>query len=88
MPFLEAIRQLGNELSRQNVVYVHLTLMPYIPSAGELKTKPTQHSVKELQSIGISPDILLVRADRSIPETERCKLSLFAMFVPKRSFRH
>ncbi|UNF45921.1 CTP synthase [Bartonella krasnovii] len=77
MPFLEAIRQLSNELSRQNVVYVHLTLMPYIPSAGELKTKPTQHSVKELQSIGISPDILLVRADRSIPETERCKLSLF-----------
>ncbi|WP_330167406.1 CTP synthase [Bartonella grahamii] len=77
MPFLEAIRQLRNELSRQNVVYVHLTLMPYIPSAGELKTKPTQHSVKELQSIGISPDILLVRADRPIPETERCKLSLF-----------
>ncbi|WP_144752134.1 CTP synthase [Bartonella saheliensis] len=77
MPFLEAIRQLGNELSRQNVVYVHLTLMPYIPSAGELKTKPTQHSVKELQSIGISPDVLLVRADRSIPETERYKLSLF-----------
>ncbi|WP_375616820.1 MULTISPECIES: CTP synthase [unclassified Bartonella] len=77
MPFLEAIRQLRNDLPRQNVVYVHLTLMPYIPSAGELKTKPTQHSVKELQSIGISPDILLVRADRSIPETERYKLSLF-----------
>ncbi|WP_375658305.1 CTP synthase [Bartonella sp. CL436QHHD] len=77
MPFLEAIRQLRNELPRQNVVYVHLTLMPYIPSAGELKTKPTQHSVKELQAVGISPDILLVRADRSIPETERCKLSLF-----------
>ncbi|ACS50967.1 CTP synthetase [Bartonella grahamii as4aup] len=77
MPFLEAIRQLRNELPRQSVVYVHLTLMPYIPSAGELKTKPTQHSVKELQAIGISPDILLVRADRSIPETERCKLSLF-----------
>ncbi|CAK01260.1 CTP synthase [Bartonella tribocorum] len=77
MPFLEAIRQLGNELSRQNVIYIHLTLMPFIPSAGELKTKPTQHSVKELQSVGISPDILLVRADRSIPETERCKLSLF-----------
>ncbi|WP_375641469.1 MULTISPECIES: CTP synthase [unclassified Bartonella] len=77
MPFLEAIRQLRNELPRKNVVYVHLTLMPYIPSAGELKTKPTQHSVKELQAIGISPDILLVRADRSIPETERCKLSLF-----------
>ncbi|WP_375669067.1 CTP synthase [Bartonella sp. MR168JLCBS] len=77
MPFLEAIRQLRNERPRQSVVYVHLTLMPYIPSAGELKTKPTQHSVKELQAIGISPDILLVRADRSIPETERCKLSLF-----------
>ncbi|EJF75159.1 CTP synthase [Bartonella alsatica] len=77
MPFLEAIRQLHNELPRHNVVYVHLTLMPYISSAGELKTKPTQHSVKELQSIGIAPDILLVRADRPIPETERCKLSLF-----------
>ncbi|MET3590016.1 CTP synthase [Bartonella silvatica] len=77
MPFLEAIRQLHNELPRQSVVYVHLTLMPYIPSAGELKTKPTQHSVKELQSIGIAPDILLVRADRPIPETERRKLSLF-----------
>ncbi|WP_455466637.1 CTP synthase [Bartonella sp. B39] len=77
MPFLEAIRQIHNELPRQNVIYVHLTLMPYIPSAGELKTKPTQHSVKELQSIGIAPDILLVRADRPIPETERSKLSLF-----------
>lgn len=77
MPFLEAIRQLHNELPRHNVVYVHLTLMPYIPSAGELKTKPTQHSVKELQSIGIAPNILLVRADRPIPETERSKLSLF-----------
>ncbi|EJF78400.1 CTP synthase [Bartonella birtlesii] len=77
MPFLEAIRQLHNELPRHNVVYVHLTLMPYIPSAGELKTKPTQHSVKELQSVGIAPDILLVRADRPIPETERSKLSLF-----------
>ncbi|WP_409361792.1 CTP synthase [Bartonella heixiaziensis] len=77
MPFLEAIRQIHNELPRQNVIYVHLTLMPYIPSAGELKTKPTQHSVKELQSIGIAPDILLVRADRPIPETERYKLSLF-----------
>ncbi|GAA4659411.1 CTP synthase [Bartonella pachyuromydis] len=77
MPFLEAIRQLHNELPSHNVVYLHLTLMPYIPSAGELKTKPTQHSVKELQSIGIAPDILLVRADRPIPETERSKLSLF-----------
>ncbi|MDH6234746.1 CTP synthase [Mesorhizobium soli] len=77
MPFLEAIRQLGNDLPRNNAVYVHLTLMPYIPTAGELKTKPTQHSVKELRSIGIAPDILLVRADRQIPKEERRKLSLF-----------
>jgi CTP synthase len=77
MPFLEAIRQLGNDLPRNNAVYVHLTLMPYIPTAGELKTKPTQHSVKELRGIGIAPDILLVRADRSIPKEERRKLSLF-----------
>ena len=77
MPFMEAIRQLGNDLPRGNAVYVHLTLMPYIPAAGELKTKPTQHSVKELRSIGIAPDILLVRADRPIPEAERKKLSLF-----------
>ena len=77
MPFLEAIRQLGNDLPRNNAVYVHLTLMPYIPTAGELKTKPTQHSVKELRSIGIAPDILLVRADRAIPKEERRKLSLF-----------
>ncbi|MCT7375362.1 CTP synthase [Chelativorans salis] len=77
MPFLEAIRQLGNELPRGNAVYVHLTLMPWIPAAGELKTKPTQHSVKELRSIGIAPDVLLVRADREIPAEERRKLSLF-----------
>ena len=77
MPFLEAIRQLGNDLPRGQAVYVHLTLMPYIPAAGELKTKPTQHSVKELRSIGIAPDILLVRADRPIPKEERRKLSLF-----------
>ena len=77
MPFMEAIRQLGNDLPRGNAVYVHLTLMPYIPAAGELKTKPTQHSVKELQALGIHPDILLVRADREIPEAERRKLSLF-----------
>jgi CTP synthase len=77
MPFLEAIRQLGNDLPRGQAVYVHLTLMPYIPAAGELKTKPTQHSVKELRSIGIAPDILLVRADRPIPADERRKLSLF-----------
>lgn len=77
LPFFEAIRQLGNELPRHHAVYVHLTLMPYIPSAGELKTKPTQHSVKELRSIGIAPDVLLVRCDRPIPESERKKLSLF-----------
>ncbi len=77
MPFLEAIRQVGNDLPRGGAVYVHLTLMPYIPTAGELKTKPTQHSVKELRSIGIAPDLLLVRADRPIPKEERRKLSLF-----------
>jgi len=77
MPFLEAIRQLGNDLPRNNAVYVHLTLMPFIQAAGELKTKPTQHSVKELRGIGIAPDILLVRSDRPIPKEERRKLSLF-----------
>src|SRR3712207_2948345 len=77
LPFFEAIRQLGNDLSRRQAIYIHLTLMPYIPSAGELKTKPTQHSVKELRSIGIQPDILLVRADRPIPQAERRKLALF-----------
>ncbi len=82
MPFLEAIRQLGNDLPRGSAVYIHLTLMPWIPAAGELKTKPTQHSVKELQSVGIAPDILLVRADRSIPEEERRKLSLFCNVRP------
>ena len=77
LPFFEAIRQLGNELPRGAAVYVHLTLMPYIPSAGELKTKPTQHSVKELRSIGIQPDILLCRSDREVPASERRKIALF-----------
>jgi len=77
LPFFEAIRQLGNELPRGHAVYLHLTLMPWIPSAGELKTKPTQHSVKELRSIGIQPDVLLVRCDRQIPESERKKIALF-----------
>ena len=77
LPFFEAIRQLGNDLARGQCIYIHLTLMPYIPAAGELKTKPTQHSVKELRSIGIQPDILLVRCDRPIPQTERNKLALF-----------
>ena len=77
LPFFEAIRQLGNDLPRGHAVYVHLTLLPYIPTAGELKTKPTQHSVKELRSIGIQPDILLCRSDREIPVEERRKLALF-----------
>jgi CTP synthase len=77
LPFFEAIRQLGNELPRLHAVYIHLTLLPFIPSTGELKTKPTQHSVKELRSIGIQPDILLCRTDRPIPRDERRKLSLF-----------
>jgi CTP synthase len=77
LPFFEAIRQLGNDLPRQASVFVHLTLMPYIPSAGELKTKPTQHSVKELRSIGIQPDILLCRSDREVPKGERKKIALF-----------
>ena len=77
LPFFEAIRQLGNELPRHSAIYIHLTLLPFIPSAGELKTKPTQHSVKELRSIGIQPDILLCRTDRPIPPEERRKLGLF-----------
>ncbi|MEQ1616649.1 MAG: CTP synthase [Hyphomicrobiaceae bacterium] len=77
LPFFEAIRQLGNDLPRGTSVYIHLTLMPYIPSAGELKTKPTQHSVKELRSIGIQPDILLCRSDREVPKSERRKIALF-----------
>ncbi len=77
LPFFEAIRQLGNDLPRGDCVYVHLTLIPWIPSAGELKTKPTQHSVKELRSIGIQPDILMCRCDREIPEGERRKIALF-----------
>jgi CTP synthase len=77
LPFFEAIRQLGNELGPDQACYVHLTLVPYITSAGELKTKPTQHSVKELRSIGIQPDILLCRSDREIPQDERRKIALF-----------
>jgi CTP synthase len=77
LPFFEAIRQLGNDLERDQVAYVHLTLVPYIPSAQELKTKPTQHSVKELRSIGIQPDLLLCRCDREIPVKERRKIGRF-----------
>ncbi|HRJ69842.1 MAG TPA: CTP synthase [Beijerinckiaceae bacterium] len=82
LPFFEAIRQLGNDLPKGQAVYVHLTLLPYIPTAGELKTKPTQHSVQELRSIGIQPDILLCRCDRPIPEGERRKLALFCNVRP------
>src|SRR5437773_1425286 len=82
LPFFEAIRQLGNDLPRRHALYIHLTLMPFIPSAGELKTKPTQHSVKELRSIGIQPDILLCRTDRPIPDSERAKLALFCNVRP------
>jgi CTP synthase len=77
LPFFEAIRQLGNDLPRNHAIYIHLTLLPFITGAGELKTKPTQHSVKELRSIGIQPDILLCRSDRPIPKEERRKLGLF-----------
>jgi len=77
LPFLEAIRQLGNELGRERTLFVHLTLVPWIPSAGEIKTKPTQHSVKELLGLGIQPDILLCRCDRPLPEGQRKKIALF-----------
>ena len=77
LPFFEAIRQLGYELGRERVLYVHLTLVPYIPSAAELKTKPTQHSTKELLALGIQPDILLCRCDRPIPLAARRKIALF-----------
>ena len=77
LPFLEAIRQMGIEKGRDNVVYMHLTLVPYIAAAGELKSKPTQHSVKELRSIGIQPDVLICRSESSIPESMRKKIALF-----------
>jgi CTP synthase len=83
LPFLEAIRQLGNELGPERVMFVHLTLVPWIPSAGELKTKPTQHSVKELLNVGIQPHMLLCRCDRPIPENERRKIALFCNVRPE-----
>ena len=83
LPFLEAIRQMGIEEGRNNTCYMHLTLLPWIPTAGELKTKPTQHSVKELREIGIQPDILLCRADRAIPDDERRKIALFTNVQPE-----
>ncbi|HZV99057.1 MAG TPA: CTP synthase [Methylophilaceae bacterium] len=83
LPFLEAIRQMGIREGKGNACYIHLTLLPWIPTAGELKTKPTQHSVKELREIGIQPDILLCRADRSIPDDERAKIALFTNVAPE-----
>lgn len=77
LPFLEATRQMRMEMGRQNALFIHLTLLPYIPTAGEVKTKPTQHSVKELRSIGIQPDILLCRSDRPIADSQRSKIALF-----------
>jgi CTP synthase len=76
-PFLEAIRQLGTEVGRDHTLFMHLTLVPFLGAAGEVKTKPTQHSVKELRSIGIQPDILICRSDRSLPASERSKIALF-----------
>ena len=84
LPFLEAIRQMGVELGRENALFMHLTLVPYIRTSGEIKTKPTQHSVKELRSIGIQPDILLCRAEQRLPEEERKKIALFTN-VPERA---
>ncbi len=84
LPFLEAIRQLGNELGEERSLFVHVTLLPYIKTAGELKTKPTQHSVKELLSVGIQPQILLCRSDRPIPEAERRKIGLFCNIKQER----
>ncbi len=83
LPFLEAIRQLSNELGPERAMFVHLTLVPYIPSAGELKTKPTQHSVKELLNVGIQPQMLLCRCDRPIPDSERRKIALFCNVRPQ-----
>jgi len=83
LPFLEAIRQMRVEEGRENALFMHLTLVPYIHTSGEIKTKPTQHSVKELRSIGIQPDILLCRAEQPIPEPERKKIALFTNFFPR-----
>jgi len=77
LPFMEAIRQMGNEEGRDNAIFIHVTLVPFIAAAGELKTKPTQHSVRELREIGISPDILLCRSDRPLPADLRKKIGLF-----------
>jgi CTP synthase len=83
LPFIEAIRQLRADLGRNNVVYIHVTLVPFIAAAGELKTKPTQHSVRELTSLGIQPDVLVCRCERPLPESERAKIALFCNVSPQ-----
>jgi len=82
LPFFEAIRQFGQERPRHTCIYMHLTLLPYMAASGELKTKPTQHSVKELRAIGIAPDVLVCRSEMPIPEKEREKLALFCNVRP------
>ncbi|MCH8685382.1 CTP synthase [Pedomonas mirosovicensis] len=82
LPFMEAIRQLGNELGRGRAIFIHLTLVPFIAAAGELKTKPTQHSVKELRGIGIQPDVLVCRSEQPLPESDRAKIALFCNVRP------
>ena len=84
LPFLEAIRQFGNEVGTANALFIHVTLVPYLPAAGELKTKPTQHSVKELLSVGIQPSMLLCRSDMPIPPEQRRKIALFCNILPER----
>lgn len=84
LPFLEAIRQMAVEIGREHALFMHLTLVPYMAAAGEVKTKPTQHSVKELLSIGIQPDILICRSDRAVPANERAKIALFCN-VPEKA---
>lgn len=84
LPFLEAIRQMAVEVGRENTIYMHLTLVPYMAASGEVKTKPTQHSVKELLSIGIQPDVLICRSDRTVPGNERAKIALFCN-VPEKA---
>ncbi len=88
LPFLEAIRQMGVELGHSNAIFIHLTLVPYLKSAGESKTKPTQHSVKELRSIGIQPDILMCRAERPLPPEQRSKIALFTNLSEREVFSH
>ena len=85
LPFLEALRQLAVQVGREHTIFMHLTLVPYIPTAGEVKTKPTQHSVKELLSIGIQPDVLVCRSDRMIPPTSVQKLLYSVMYQNVRS---